>query len=395
MRCGKGQRLPRSETASPISTQDIEIARKTKELPRIPDFPRPGCMWKRAFGPARRHAQRPAKAAANRHRMFPSRHRKGRWRNCPTRPYNRVTGRRQGAAIRGRMRHGHRNAREDASSVRRKARPLSTELPARVDRGRSRARHGRVRFRMRADGKHGERRPETEEDDRGRRSAQCSPTETRDVDVVVVGAGVGGMAAALQAVEQGLSTVLLEKESVTGGTSSYAEGMFDRFALAAGSRRRLGRSAPEGHGIPSRGRRADEGVLRRIGRHHRLAREQGRRVHRVEVNLAHLRRHGRGFHEALGGGLPKPGSGRARQNRCEAAGHRRRRLRERRHRRGRIDLVFNARGVILTSGGYADNADMINEYTMHDYDDLTVMGTPERTGDGIRRRAPTPTCWAR
>ena len=47
-------------------------------------------------------------------------------------------------------------------------------------------------------------------------------------------------------------------------------------------------------------------------------------------------------------------------------------------------IQFNAKGVILASGGYADNADMINEYTMHNYDDLTVMGTPERTGDGIQ-----------
>lgn len=46
--------------------------------------------------------------------------------------------------------------------------------------------------------------------------------------------------------------------------------------------------------------------------------------------------------------------------------------------------ALNARGVVLASGGYADNPDMINQYTMRSYDDLTVMGSPKRTGDGIR-----------
>lgn len=50
--------------------------------------------------------------------------------------------------------------------------------------------------------------------------------EVRDVDVVVVGAGTGGLAAGLQAAELGLSCVVLEKLAMVGGTSAYAEGMF-------------------------------------------------------------------------------------------------------------------------------------------------------------------------
>ena len=46
-------------------------------------------------------------------------------------------------------------------------------------------------------------------------------------------------------------------------------------------------------------------------------------------------------------------------------------------------LQINARGVVLASGGYADNPDMINEYTMHDYDALTVMGSSGRTGNAM------------
>ena len=51
-------------------------------------------------------------------------------------------------------------------------------------------------------------------------------TETRECDLVVVGSGMAGMAATLDAAEQGLKVVCLEKLGVTGGTSAFAEGMF-------------------------------------------------------------------------------------------------------------------------------------------------------------------------
>ena len=50
--------------------------------------------------------------------------------------------------------------------------------------------------------------------------------EERDFDVVVVGAGGGGMTAAIRASQLGLSTVILEKRSVTGGTTLFTEGLF-------------------------------------------------------------------------------------------------------------------------------------------------------------------------
>lgn len=50
--------------------------------------------------------------------------------------------------------------------------------------------------------------------------------ETRDVDVVVVGSGMAGMAATLAAAEEGMSVICLEKRGAPGGTSAAAEGMF-------------------------------------------------------------------------------------------------------------------------------------------------------------------------
>ncbi len=48
----------------------------------------------------------------------------------------------------------------------------------------------------------------------------------KDVDVVVVGSGASGMAAAVEAQEAGLKTVLLEKMPTIGGSALYIEGTF-------------------------------------------------------------------------------------------------------------------------------------------------------------------------
>lgn len=52
------------------------------------------------------------------------------------------------------------------------------------------------------------------------------PAETMDVDIVVVGSGSSGVAATVQAAELGATTLLLEKESQTGGNGRLTEGMF-------------------------------------------------------------------------------------------------------------------------------------------------------------------------
>ena len=46
------------------------------------------------------------------------------------------------------------------------------------------------------------------------------PAETMDVDIVVVGAGSSGVAAAVQAAELGANTLLLEKNTKCGGNGA-------------------------------------------------------------------------------------------------------------------------------------------------------------------------------
>lgn len=55
---------------------------------------------------------------------------------------------------------------------------------------------------------------------------QVYADETLHSDVVVVGAGAGGTVAAVSAVENGLKTVLLEKNGYTGGAGNFMEGSF-------------------------------------------------------------------------------------------------------------------------------------------------------------------------
>lgn len=63
--------------------------------------------------------------------------------------------------------------------------------------------------------------------------------KTYDVDVCVIGAGAGGTTAALSALENGLSVVLLEKMPGLGGGGNYMEGTY-----AAGSRFQIKENYP-------------------------------------------------------------------------------------------------------------------------------------------------------
>ena len=220
--------------------------------------------------------------------------------------------------------------------------------------------------------------------------------EVRDVDVVVVGAGTGGLAAGLQAAELGLSCVVLEKLAMVGGTSAYAEGMFA-----------IGSHFQEEAGVEYT---SAEVIQKVMEYHHWMAdaeltkdffdasgetiawlEEQGGAFVDVETLGPSLQTWhtyegmGTQFTQSLADSCTAKGveilletpatsllvtDGRVTGVMAQTAD-------------GTV-LQINAKGVVLASGGYADNPDMINEYTMHDYDALTVMGSPGRTGDGIR-----------
>lgn len=66
--------------------------------------------------------------------------------------------------------------------------------------------------------------------------------EVRDFDVVVVGAGGAGMSAATRSAELGMKTVILEQNSVTGGTTLFTEGLF---AIGSHIQKEAGKNPPD------------------------------------------------------------------------------------------------------------------------------------------------------
>ena len=56
--------------------------------------------------------------------------------------------------------------------------------------------------------------------------AFAAADKTMTADIVVVGAGSAGLAAAVQAAEKGAKVILLEKNAFVGGNSQHAEGLF-------------------------------------------------------------------------------------------------------------------------------------------------------------------------
>ena len=50
-------------------------------------------------------------------------------------------------------------------------------------------------------------------------------SKRNDYDLVVIGSGLSGQAAAAASVEKGLNTLVVEKGRTTGGSGNYVEGI--------------------------------------------------------------------------------------------------------------------------------------------------------------------------
>lgn len=54
---------------------------------------------------------------------------------------------------------------------------------------------------------------------------RMSSTATQTCDVLVIGAGAGGLATAIVAKKQGLDVIVVEKEAFFGGTTAFSGGV--------------------------------------------------------------------------------------------------------------------------------------------------------------------------
>ena len=222
------------------------------------------------------------------------------------------------------------------------------------------------------------------------------PDQTVDADIVVVGSGMGGMSAAVTAAEEGASVILLEKQSVLGGGSNFAEGVFG-----------MGSELQKEAGV--NGSLTDliklELEFQRYIADYTLWEFV---VEGAEENLAWLVDHGVKFIELADG----PYAGIRTQHIYE--GHRGKNMIAKLEEAARsvgVDIRlgtpathllmedgavagvqaesgsevvnFNAKAVILATGSSGENFDMLEKYTSRNSDNYMWCGAPGIVGDGI------------
>jgi fumarate reductase flavoprotein subunit len=216
-------------------------------------------------------------------------------------------------------------------------------------------------------------------------------------DIVVVGSGAAGLAAAITAAEGGARVIILEKERSPGGTSNFLQGTF-----AVESRMQR-----ERYIMYSR----DEAFKNIMEYSHWMANPRLVRaiVNESATTIGWLEKQGvvftdvtinmpdspRTYHVIKGRGeaLVKTLTTRAKERGVDIRlGTPVKRILKQGDRITGViaeadgeDIQVNARAVIIASGGYANNKDWIKKYTGFDLGvNLMPVGNVDKTGDGIR-----------
>ncbi|MGE4466103.1 FAD-dependent oxidoreductase [Sphaerochaeta sp.] len=221
-----------------------------------------------------------------------------------------------------------------------------------------------------------------------------------DVDVVVVGAGSSGLSAAVSAAENGAKVIVLEKQDMAGGSSNLAEGLFavetDELRLKS---EKLTPQEAFKHSMEFNHFRADARLVHLYINESKNTinwlKEQGVEFDPVKISPTegftwHLVKDKNGIHhgasliytmvqkadelgvkvlyETPGKKLILKNGKIAGVEGVDSKGNK---------------VTVNAKAVILATGGFPNNPDMVSKYTR--FDGKTVFATAplEKTGDGI------------
>lgn len=220
--------------------------------------------------------------------------------------------------------------------------------------------------------------------------------QTMDTDVVVVGSGATGLTAAIQARQLGLHVIVLEKNAWVGGTSAITEGyggINSNFAEQKGFHYNVNevfQAAENFHHwtndsrllkkyYEESGENANwlEGLGVKFGRIAKLGNNKFETWHTYEGGAqAFIHVLADTCHQ-LGGDilLETKGTELLLQD-GKIAGIRAQQKNQR--------MIIHAPVVILATGGYADNPDMIRKLAKIDPATIADTGVPGRTGDGIQ-----------
>jgi fumarate reductase flavoprotein subunit len=220
------------------------------------------------------------------------------------------------------------------------------------------------------------------------------PAET---DVVVVGSGASGLAAALTAAEGGAKVIVFEKERSPGGTANFFEGTFavesdmQRERYITYSRDEAFKNIMEfSHWIANP--RLVRAIVNESGATIGWLQQQGVEFIDATINMPDSPRT---YHVVKGKGeaAVKALVTRAKEKGVDIrlATPVKRLIKQGDRIRGVIveengeDKQVNAGAVIIASGGYANNKEWIKKYTGFDLGvNLVPVGNVDKTGDGIR-----------
>jgi fumarate reductase flavoprotein subunit len=218
-----------------------------------------------------------------------------------------------------------------------------------------------------------------------------------EADVIVIGSGASGLAAALTAAEEGAKVIVFEKQRTPGGTSNFFEGMFavesemQREQYIEYSRDQAFKNIMEySHW------RANPRLVRAIvdesGGTIAWLQKQGIEFAGVTINMPHSPRT---YHIVKGAGLAvvKALVTKAKEKGVELrlGVPVKRLVKEGGCITGVLvegdsgDVRVNAKAVIIACGGYANNKEWIKKYTGFDLGhNLLPIGNVDKFGDGIR-----------
>lgn len=222
-----------------------------------------------------------------------------------------------------------------------------------------------------------------------------------EYDVVVIGGGISGLAAALQAAQDGLRCALLEKEAQTGGSSAFAEG-HAAFESDEQEKRNIHVGKVEAYEryLDYSHWRADPAIVSRFVENAatsivKLRNElgvvyddvqitapdqpgelrtwhlpEGEIAHVIELQEAEARRRGVDiFLSTPAKQILMEGGKVAGVVATDSDGQ---------------DVTLAAKAVVVGTGGYAGNPEMVDKYSKYEIGERLInVGGPGNTGDGI------------